>query len=339
MARYFDEWHKIPDGIFQYLVSDDLTFKLMATLCRMAAKEDKTKGRLKLKKGQLVTSDRDLAAELGLSSHTNITRKLKLLSDENFIFVERTKYVGTLITVCCIADKESGTVLVHSVQNSGTQNGTRSDLTKQEVKPRGETDIGTDSVQFVFEKRVSSLDIDKIKKEEEGAAGKTLSQDLNLKKEDREQNRKPPEASDIDLIDAQALANSWEGYCREYAPSLLIIASQIMEQFSYLSTKGWDLKKLKNIFAYISRRSARSKVSIEWISPMDAEKLLFGRSYIEWAHLEATAKASEEKSPQDKDRAAEELRRKQRENGEKARNDPKLLAEIAKSKVRLKLAE
>lgn len=105
MKERFYGFCLVPQSIFGYRHKDRLLFDLMIELSHLAVYQNETDTPLKLKKGQLVTSDRELAGLLfhHNPSHQTIARKLNKLAKMGLIDVERRKYIGTLITVRVIA--------------------------------------------------------------------------------------------------------------------------------------------------------------------------------------------------------------------------------------------
>lgn len=125
-----------PDSIWNFYNDDRLLFDVLLKLCHMAVFYDETDTALMLKKGQLVTSDRELSTYFRKhhnASPETIARKLKKIAKLGFIALERVKYVGTKITVRHIAGtrNESENEAVNEAVNS-KKRGTKT-LSNQET--------------------------------------------------------------------------------------------------------------------------------------------------------------------------------------------------------------
>ena len=322
-------WVKHPSESMNYINTDILAFRLIGYLCHHAAPRDETRSKLRLKKGQLVTSDRILAAALKEDSHKLIARKLKKLADDGLITLVRERMVGTLITVSCIAYVENDPRMTHAVSKNDPQNDPHSSQLNQHVKPVSDPCRDPQMTHAVSKNGQTSIDIDKNKREREGrgtekaaeAAGspshKFIKTGIGEGKESIGEGLAPPEASHSHLNEVLNLARDWYGYLAEFAPSLLDTEFEIGLTLEMIIAKGWELKKLALILKYLKSRPSKSQVSMEWFSPKDFQKKLFGRPYIEVAYAEAIQRSIEMAYPARKDVAEDKLKKSLRAQCEK----------------------
>lgn len=335
MAHGSELWSKFPDAIHAYINTDILLYRLMGTLCFKAAKFDETTGQLRLKKGQLITSHRGLAEELG-TVRSQIERKLKLLEKKELITIKSERNVGTLITVCCMALPESGALMGHEKKKSGARNGARKPIKKQEVKPIHGSPNGAPLGHHVGEKWGFLLDIDKEKRGGEGeAAVPPTPPPLENDKNENEIGNGDPLREEVSikpghvvLNEVNALALEWYGRIIEFNPQAHLNEFDISDDLEEIMSRGWTLEKLSLVLTFL--QNGAHKICGEFISPSQFEQNFFGQTYIEAAFAQAKVWQTKNTPPKDKYLLDEAVNSKLRDNCLKTKDDPMFLAELAK---------